>query len=221
MAEDLYVLLGDVVRSREAPNREGLRSKLEEACENLNRMHRDHLRAEFGILKGVDEIGAVLGSVAEISRIVSYLEESISPTTIRVVVVHGGVDTAVSTRDIARMDGAGFHAAAALMEDLKSKGLLFSMAVGDSILDGAIVSAVNAIEMLKGSWTKRNREVAREYELEGSQARAGIRLGVSQQAVSAALQKIGYSRTRLVEDGIREAMAGYARRLAEEDGRDE
>ena len=79
-----YVLLGDVVQSREIDDRAAFRQRLEDACRDVTARYPDGLYTDVTVLKGVDEIGAVLLSIADVYRIVTDLAEAALPDCIPV-----------------------------------------------------------------------------------------------------------------------------------------
>ncbi len=221
MSEILLVLLGDVEDSRRIEKRDEFQRVVEATCGELNRDHERQLRAEFAILKGIDEIAAVLLSVSAVYEIVDAVGRALYPQRMRFALARGEVDTGLQSTEVGRMDGPAFHKAAAIMAELKANRLPFGMAVEDSAFDDALAGAASLIQMAKARRSERQWAAVREYERLGTQARAATELDVSQQAISHALVTADYKQVRLVEARLNRAFGEYARRIAEEDGRDE
>ena len=221
MSETLLVLLGDVEDSRQIEERDEFQRLLEAVCGQLNCDHERQLRAAFAILKGIDEIGAVLRSVSAVYEIVDAVGRALYPQRMRFALARGEVDTGLQSTEVGRMDGPAFHKAAAIMAELKANRLPFGMAVGDSGFDDALAGAASLIQMAKARRSERQWEAVREYERLGTQARAATELGVSQQAISHALVTADYKQVRLVEVRLNRAFGEYAKRIAEEGGLDE
>jgi hypothetical protein len=221
MSEILLVLLGDVEDSRRIEKRDEFQGLLEATCGRLNRDHERQIRAEFAILKGIDEIGAALLSVSGVYEIVDAVGRALYPQRMRFALARGEVDTGLQSTEVGRMDGPAFHKAAAIMAELKANRLPFGMAVEDSAFDDALAGAASLIQMAKARRSERQWEAVREYERLGTQARAATELGVSQQAISHALVTADYKQVRLVEARLNRAFGEYARRIAEEDRRDD
>ncbi len=205
-----YVLLGDVEDSRGVVDRERFRRVLEGTCERVNAEHAGDLIADFTMLKGVDELGAVLTAPRAVFSMVCTFEEAVRPTRIRYVLARGEVDTALESHDVARMDGPAFHAAAAAMQRLKGSRLLFAAAGGAPLLDRALGGLVSAALVFRGTRSESQQRAIEEYARAGNQATAAEKLGVSQQAVSEALIRSGFARMAEVEEIIHEVFAGYA-----------
>ena len=221
MSERLLVLLGDVEDSRRIERRDEFQRLLEATCGQLNRDHERQLRAKFAILKGIDEIGAVLLSVSAVYEIVDAVGRALYPQRMRFAVVRGDVDTGLQSAEVGRMDGPAFHKAAAIMAELKANRLPFGMAVEDAAFDDALAGAASLIQMAKARRSERQWEAVREYERLGTQARAATELDVSQQAISHALVTADYKQVRLVEARLNRAFGEYAKRIAGEGGVDE
>jgi hypothetical protein len=221
MSERLLVMLGDVEDSRRIEGREGFQRLLEETCTRLNDAHRGALRSEFGILKGIDEIGAVLLSVSPVYRMVDAIGRALYPQRMRIAVALGEVDTGLSSPDVGRMDGPAFHKAAAIMAELKRNRLPVGLEVADAALDSALAGAASLIQMAKARRSQRQWEAVLEYERLGTQALAASELDVSQQAISHALVSADYKQVKLVEERLSKAFEEYARRLAAGEGRDD
>ncbi|MFH1864566.1 MAG: SatD family protein [Candidatus Eisenbacteria bacterium] len=221
MSEQLLVFLGDVEDSRRIEGRDEFQRLLEATCDQLNRDHQAHLRAEFAILKGIDEIGAALLSVSPVYEMIDAVGRALYPQRMRFALARGEVDTGLQNADVGRMDGPAFHEAAAIMAELKANRLPVGLAVGDSAFDDALSGAASLIQMAKARRSERQWEAVREYERLGTQALAGVKLQVSQQAISHALVSSDYRQVRLVEERLNRAFGDYARRIAEAEGRDE
>jgi hypothetical protein len=218
MASQFYVLLADVERSRRVRDRDALQLRLQDACAELNSAYARQIRAGFKILKGVDEVGAVLRSIAESYAMVMRFQERIRPASARFALARGEVDTAPRSGDVARMDGAAFHKAARIMAGLKQSKLTFGMDVGDALLDQAISGAVNVISILQAGRSERQVRTICEYEKSGSQTEVARLLGITQQGVSWALQRSHHRQIRIIEEALNQTLSEYARRLREAGG---
>ncbi len=203
-----YVLLGDVVSSARVKDRERLRARLEGMCGALSSGFAPDLVAPFSILKGVDEVGAVLASAASVYEMLLESEEALRPERMRFVLVRGHIDTAAGSGDVSRMDGPAFHSAAKAMEELKKSRLLFDIVGGDDRRDDLLGGLVSAVLELRGGWSEHQRKVATARASVERQADVAARLGVTQQAVSDALRRSSYWQVERLERRIRAALAG-------------
>lgn len=218
MGSERYVLIGDVRDSRHVRDREAFRERLSSVCAALNREYAGELAAPCAVLKGIDEIGIVLLSIARGYDIMSTLLRAIAPEAMRFALVRGEVDVGADSGDVALMDGPAFHAAASAMSDLKRRKLALWMRAGDSVLDAAIEAEVNLLWIMRDVRSERQNEVIAAYERTGSQAEAAEALGVTQQAVSSVLLRCWYKQTRRIERDLPRQFEEYGRRLAEGEG---
>lgn len=204
-----YVLLGDVVRSSKVRDTEGFQRRLRHLMGLLNERFAPDLDAEFKILKGIDEIGAVLRSLRFLSAILSEVFFALYPGALRIVVVYGRITVGFSTGDVTQMDGPAFHDAADLMESLKRERLFFRLKAHFPLLDQAISGQVNALTLLKIHWTPEQVEVIRAYRQHRSQLRVASLLGISQQAVSDRLRRAHWAEIHRLETELETLLHAY------------
>ena len=114
------------------------------------------------------------------------------------------------------MDGPAFHVAAALIEDAKSRKkrirqkkptTQYAFKLGNQLdtLDLVITSLANLHHVLTNDWTERQREIVTRYEKQGVQKAVARSLGITQQAVSTALQQAHWADVKSIEtlvDGL-------------------
>ena len=194
-----YVLLGDVVQSREIDDRAAFRQRLEEACRDVTARYPDGLYTDVTVLKGVDEIGAVLTSIADVYRIVTDLADATMPDRIRFALAYDQIDVGLDGTDVASMDGPAFHRADSLLERIERTALLFDAAIDEPPLETAIADEINLLLFLRQNRTDRQREIVERYETVGSQHAVAAELGISQQAVSNALGRAHWSLVNAIE----------------------
>ncbi|MBM3322491.1 hypothetical protein FJY69_03295 [candidate division WOR-3 bacterium] len=205
--KSLYVLLGDVMSSAEAHDRTALQRRLSAACRAGNAAAGQDLFAPLKPLKGVDEVGGALRSARRACDVLCAFNDAMRLFRARFVLVHGGVDMGLATRDAARLDGPAFVAAAELMLQLKKSGLPFASALDGRGLDAGIAGLFNVLLTMRWSWTERQRAGMTAYQATGSQQAAAERVGVSQQAVSKALRSVSWRVYRQAEESLRMALA--------------
>lgn len=115
----LFVLLGDVVASRQIKDRDGFQKNLQDLCEEINATYAEDIYAPFKTLKGLDEIGGVLSDISNIYKIIALISEWLHPHQMRCALAFDYVDTALESMDVSKMDGPAFHKAAQAVIDLK------------------------------------------------------------------------------------------------------
>jgi hypothetical protein len=213
MQGKLYVLLGDLIGSTKVIDRELFGKRLERACETVNTRYAKDLYGHLKILKGVDEVGAVLSTLPNTYSIISLISEDLRPRVMRFTLVFDHIDTALETKDVAKMDGPAFHRASHMMAALKKSKMLYDMAVGDPLLDTSITSEINLLLLLKQSWSDRQYKVVKEYEKTGNQLQVARTLGISQQAVSKTLSRSMWREIRNIQDKLTDVLRAYPHRL--------
>ncbi len=211
--DKFFVFLGDIVSSRKISNEVAFQRHLEEICGLLNRTHRNEIHADFKILKGIDEIGAVLRCASRFYEITDRLLKELYPHRMRTVLVYDCIDGGVETGDVSKMDGRAFHRASLMMEELRKSRLLFRLSFGNDLLDAMIEGQVNLILLLKSHWSQTERKVIREYEKTRNQYRVAEVLGISQQAVSKNITKSYWKEIRQIEDKLNAVIESYVRGL--------
>jgi len=212
MKQKLYVILGDVISSRRIAEREKFQKKLEETCRYINAIYSSDIYAGFKILKGIDEIGVVLSSMSKSYEVINVLLEKLHPNLMRFVLVFDYIDTALETKDIAKMDGPAFHKASDLMHTLKKSKLMFDMSVGDKVVDTTISGQINLILLLKRNWSVKQHQIVKEYEKAKNQYEAAKNLGITQQAVSKTLKRSMWKELKSIEENLNYILSEYTQR---------
>ena len=213
-----YVVVGDLVSSSGVEDRESFQERLDAVCRGINRRLAGHLEAEFKIVKGIDEVGAVLTDVSKVYEVVTTFLEELHPYRMRCVLVRGVIDTAFSSRDVAKMDGPAFHQAASLMEHLKRTRLLFAISTGRKIVDPLVAGLINLLLMARGGWSATQRRIIREYERTGVQSKVAEDLGITQQAVSRVLARSRWKEIHGIEENLRGVLGSVGGSAKEKNG---
>lgn len=206
-----YVLLGDVVGSRDIPEREAFQRRLEEVCDTATNDHEVAFQAGLDLLVGVDEVGGVLKTVEPLYDVLTAVYEGIKPHRIRFVCVEGVIDVGWEEGNVGEMDGPAFHVADETLERIEREALWFDMVTDDeerAQLFRAIGGAINALLYLRCDMTDHQRELAIAYEQLGTQAAVAEEFDVSQQAVSKALAGSNWPMLRTLEGRTRDLLAG-------------
>ncbi len=215
---EYYVVLGDVVHSREIEDREGFQDRLEAVCGQFNATERDDVWGNFKILKGIDEFGGVLQSLENVYEVVSEFQETLRPHEVRTVVAGGSIDVGLTSWDVEKMDGEAFHSASERLEEIEDGPLSFDLLVDDDALARAVGDEINLLLHVRGDWTDRQWEVASVRERVGTQTVAAAELGVTQQAVSNVLAGANWPLVHEVEERLRETLREYEPPIEREPG---
>lgn len=203
--DERYVVLGDVVDSREIDDREAFGSRLETAFERINGSEAENMATPLTRMKGIDEFGCVLSSPSPVPDVVSGILDRVHPVRARFAVASGAIDVGPDRETVARMDGPAFHRANALLEAAERDGLYVGVDTGRAA-DGLVETALNLLLLEREGLTDRQMEVIRAYERHGTQSRAGEAVGLGQQGVSNALQRANYRRRTTLRSHLRRAI---------------
>lgn len=206
MKKQLCVILGDVISSRRVKDKEAFQNKLQETCNEINTLYADDIYAEFKILKGIDEIEGVLFDLSRSYDIISAILEKLYPNLMRFVLVDDYIDTAIESRDVAKMDGPAFHKASDIMGELKKSKLIFGISIEDKAIENLISGEINLILLFKKNWSAKQHLIVKEYKETGNQHEVAKRLGITQQAVSKALNRSLWEEIRHIEQGLNYAL---------------
>lgn len=204
-----YVVLGDVVDSRDIDDRRAFGRRLDAVCEHLDEAHADAVVAGFAPLKGIDEFAGVLSTPAPVYDVVDAFRERLHPQEVRIAVAVGDIDVGRSTGDPARMDGPAFHRADDLLAEMATSAFRFALDLEDSPVDALVADVVNLLLFRKRQWTDRQREVVARYDERGDQRAVAEELGVSQPAVSRALSRADLQPIRQIEHRLRVTLERY------------
>lgn len=202
MKQKFYVMSGDVLSSRQIKNKEVFQKKIEKICSWINTTYAGDVYAGFKILKGIDEIEGVLLDISNIYEIITSISEQLYPHSMRFAIAMDYIDTAIESRDTAKMDGPAFHKASNLMEGLKKSKLLFDMSTDNEITDTLIAGEINLILLLKKNWSAKQHLIVREYKKTWNQYEAAKALWITQQAVSKALARSMWNEIRPIEEKL-------------------
>lgn len=204
-----YVVLGDVVDSRDIGDRQAFGRRLDAACERLDDALGDAVDAGFAPLKGIDEFAGVLSTPAPVYDVVDTFRTRLHPQEVRLAVAVGDIDVGRSTGDPARMDGPAFHRADDLLAEMERTAFRFSLDLEDPPVDTLVGDLVNVLLFRKRQWTDRQREVVERYDERGDQRAVAEELGVSQPAVSRALSRADLRPIREIEHRLRATLERY------------
>lgn len=204
-----YVLLGDVIRSREIEDRQAFRDRLAGVCEELTVRESEAIHADFEVLKGVDEFGGVLTSVTSLYDVVVTFQAALAPHRSRIVVAEGEVEQVGDSRRVGGMDGPAFHRADELLTAVGDGPRVVDVRLADEALGHVVADEVNLLLHRRRQWTDRQREVVDAVADAGTQTAAAESLGVTQQAVSNVLASADWPLVDAVESRLRDVLAAY------------
>jgi len=204
-SEPRYVLLADVVASRELDDRERFKTTLSDALASANDQFDDELFVPVEPIKGVDEFGGVLVTLSPVYELLATILDRIHPVRVRFAVTSAEIDVGANEHRIADMDGPAFHRGDELLHTIEEDDL-YAAVDTNRPADGLVSPTINLLLLRREALTDRQLEVIRAYERHGTQSAAAEELDVPQQAVSQALQRAEYDRTMLLRQQLRETL---------------
>lgn len=206
-SEDTWIVLGDVVDSRKITDREAFERKLAETLDQINNRYERDIVSDFVGLKGIDEIGGVLGSVNSLVDIQRSICLGVHPREIRLVVVRGEIKR-VDVEDMREMDGTGFIKADDELHKIEQSDMTFSLSGLNPGVDELATASINMLDLVRNDWTERRVEIFDEFLRAETQKAVAEKLGITQQAVSAQLNVKSVRRVRQVESILDREIGG-------------
>lgn len=202
---DQYVVLADVVNSRDIDDRERFRATLADTLAYVNEEYRNAIETEFDLIKGVDEFGGVLDRLSPVYEILSEVLNGVHPVRVRFGIARGNVDVNGTSGSVSDMDGTAFHRADRLLGDAESDGL-YAYVDTDEPIDPILSNNINLLLMFRDRLTDRQVEITRAYERCGTQSAAAEYLDIRQQSVSESLKRADYDRLRQIRDALHDVL---------------
>ena len=204
------VLVGDLVRSRRIANRQEVAKLIHNSLKNINRDFNKEFFAPLIFTRGIDELSGVLKSPHVSYEVCRQLNDRIAPHTFRFAIVTGPLDIAMGSKDAQKMDGPAFHQATDLIQQAKrdDRPYCFSIGTPNMEIDQSLNEMTNLIHILRYGWSDHQRAVVHLYEKWARQEVVADKLGITQQAVSDALQKAHYKAIKRAEILIDQLLTG-------------
>lgn len=205
-----YALIGDIVGSRELPNRAEVQRRLAREIEALNdRLGDERLAAPLRLVAG-DELQALLADPAAAVEIAVGLADALHPVALRWGLGAGPLDTDLDP-DVSLLDGPCFHRARRAL-DAAADDDTWLRAEGFPAPYSATVSALfRLMGAIRSDWTETQARYVREVRGR-LQKEVAERFDVNRSTVSRALASARFRDVREGERAARELL----RRLAAE-----
>ncbi len=201
-----FVVLADVIGSREIEDRTAFREQLTATLDRVNAEYGEAIAAPFERIKGLDEFGGVLVGLGPIAGILETILNGIHPGRVRVGIASGGIDVGQLEEGVAALDGPAFHRADEAIADAGDADLYVAVDT-DRPADPLVVAVLNFLYLVRERRTARQIEIVEAYERHGTQVAAADALGIPQQAVSQALDRANYYRVRTIRERFERGIA--------------
>lgn len=208
-----WAVIGDMVNSRRVPDRAAAFKAISEALEEINGEYRNSIKAPLLLTQGIDELSGVLSGAEDALSMVHRFNLKIWPLKFRFGIGKGRVESLQKEATAGRMDGPGFHLAAAAIARAHKCGLPLALGV-----EGTRPAELEAVEVLgelclhqRDNWRHSSVDTLRAWlaaEAEGeTQSDLAQRIGKTQQAVSSALRRSGIHALERAEAASKALMA--------------
>jgi len=206
MTEKKLVLYGDVVDSRKIKKRNRFEKNLKKSIKEINKYYNGSFESKLQIIKGIDELGGVLGRIDDIYNILIDLNEKIHKSEIRLVVVYDYIDIGFGKQNISEMDGEAFHKANKLLKEIKKQDFIFGLCLNRGEFDKILEGNINLLYFIRKDRTKKQNKAIDYYEEYEKQEKAALKLGIKQQSLSKLLQRARYSQIKKLEENLNSAL---------------
>lgn len=213
MIRYMYVLVGDLVASREAEARHRLTEQIETALASVNGKYARDWLAELETTRGIDEISGVLRRADNAFEVVVDLNTAVWPQRFRFGFAAGMIDVVGHSRKASDMDGPAFHQAADALARAKARHQVMNLNLPQQAAETCrlLEETVRLHHTLMQGWkpkTARAVQVYRELPKERRrQAEVAGVLGLSQQAVSEAHRRAHLGKLLAVEKAVADWLA--------------
>lgn len=202
-----FALIGDVVGSRDLPDRAAVQRKLAETILTLNEHVGASLAAPLKLTAG-DELQGLLAEPAAVVDILMAVADALHPAAVAWGLGSGPLTTDLS-EDVALLDGPCFHRAREAVDEAAARGGWLRQR-GLTAPHGDVLTALFGLTWaIRSGWTATQlRYVADARAM--LQQEVAVRHGVSKQAVSKSLDAARFSAVRDGEEAARELLRWLA-----------
>lgn len=209
------VVIGDIVGSRQLPDRAVAQDRLREAVAAFNAKSEYELAAPLEVTGG-DEIKTILEDPVVCVDVITQLSEALHPMAMAWGVGRGPITTSW-VPDVGNLDGPCFHLARQASEEASNDGI-WARAHGFTPLDDRVLGTLfRLMGAIRSTWTEKQMAYVRSARVQSQKATAA-ELGVTEGAVSQSLQRARFGDLEEAEATLRELLALY-RPGAERSGR--
>lgn len=180
-------VIGDVVGSRQAPDRGGLQQRLQGGLRDVNAAFETSVAAEFVLTVG-DEFQGLLTGAQELDKLLATLRTHAFPAELRLGLGIGRLDTRLEKQALG-MDGPCFHRARQAIERAAERRTPIETDGGQP--QAAFEIYAQMVGYMRKRWTSRQRQVVDLVGsgLEGQEVAA--HLSITPSAVSQHLRAAG------------------------------
>ncbi|HFE63174.1 MAG TPA: hypothetical protein ENK14_02015 [Caldithrix sp.] len=177
----IIALIGDILSSREVPERNELQQKLDRTLSQVNRSN-PALLSPYTITLG-DEFQAVYRNADSLFEDIWQIMLGIFPQKIRFSIAVGTLSTPINRRQAIGMDGPAFHFAREGIQQLKKTSYLFKLS-GEAFPEQELINySLNLISADVNNWEKNRMQILVGLLLGKKRKDLAEQLGISNVAV--------------------------------------
>lgn len=177
----VLVIIGDLVHSRTAPDRQNLQNRLSAALEQIN-ARTAGIASPYTLTLG-DEFQAVLEEGGRAFRDAVDIQAAVHPVLVRFSMAVGALSTAVNPRQALGMDGPAFHQARAGIDGMKSEDTLFRIHGPQADTAALANASLSLISHAFRRWQTRRFRILAALQRDVPVPEIARQLNVSEQAV--------------------------------------
>lgn len=185
-------MLGDLIDSRKVKARKEQELKMKQALDILGQDKGISFFSPPSTIKGIDEIGWALPGTDHLWETLQTFMFAIHPAQFRFAIVWNEIDKQAEGTAFSRLDGKAFHIAADAMVQRKKATLPITFHTENITHDAAVTGLLNALVYFHYHWTEKENQLCQLYKKLGHQKQVADQLSMSQQAVSAGLQRASW-----------------------------
>lgn len=206
MIQGNCVVLADVVDSRKIEDRDAFENRLREAISTVNGNYREHIQADFNILKGIDEFGGIITSISPIADIQKTFSRALYPEQFRMVAVVGEIDVNEFSEYVSQMDGPVFARGDTALREIEESGYQFRLSSNRPYFDELVSNYICLLEIIREDWGETAMNVVSEYERADNQSEVAENLDISPQTVSYHIGKPEVNLVLEIEESLSEIL---------------
>ncbi len=178
-----FVLIGDIVGSRELPQRSSLQKKFADTLKTVQEKYAAAIISPLTLTIG-DEFQAVLQNADHLFDILRETELALDDVTFRYGLGIGNIDTEINRQYSIGMDGPAFHFAREAVEEARIRNIRFRCRCDDPFKEKRLNILLGWLDVSTHSWSKEKKMIFHLRTMEMAQKQIAEHVGMSQPAVS-------------------------------------
>jgi len=203
--EEFAALTGDLIESRNIPNRSAVQEKLLSVLAHLNETYADAIVVPFSITLG-DEFQGLLSEAPAALTMIAQIERHLRPVHISFGLGIGTIATPLAS-STTQMDGECFHRSRQAVEAAKSAGRRLVFVTGRATFDASLNTIEMLLDVIRSRWNETHIRRAWEYDRLGTLEKVAQEEGVTAQAVFKAFKHMRLDEVRAAEKTVRQLLA--------------